>query len=605
MLHAATCGPSIKFEPFLFGVFQRDPSHWVPFDHPVLQSLAPSDVLGFIRARQGVPADEPWVLLLGLDEFNKLFECPAARIGDPGIFMKNIVASLGPRIGGVSVAPGDLPRTTVVTYLAGTMPGVMAKRGPVFRPSGLIPIFIPLAPLSPADCAAICESQPQLRARWRVLRGFRRLMDALRGWPRPVKSLVEATCQELSSNGPEHVDWAYVYGQVRFEVARMTARSSAADLAFICPAMLAELVELEDVVPLFVQQDKATTWATLVELGYAMLVPTAKNPNAYQVIVTSLFIETLVCRQSINLLPVELHGLRHMYEVCPAMRSEAREEDAGDVAFERVVAFYEAVRPELLCGLQWRTPRQDRRVALDVYYSAARFGRVPKADFAVDDDGRAALFKLKMVPPVEVQCGLTRVPKQFPASCDPNWDNGHVFHNAAGASFGDYWRLARCRHPESGIVVEVLIIGQIKLRTTKDVMSAKDAMAEYDKVDAALKSSGLSERFAGRWVFVLHTTARASVKPSDLPVNVVLIDADAIEAHMGPVLSSALRLTIRGRKANANTSSCVELMLVDGIGRPTADAIIASRGAGGFLDWASLCARVPLARALSEDAFEF
>ena len=70
MLHAATCGPSIKFEPFLFGVFQRDPSHWVPFDHPVLQSLAPSDVLGFIRARQGVPADEPWVLLLGLDEFN-------------------------------------------------------------------------------------------------------------------------------------------------------------------------------------------------------------------------------------------------------------------------------------------------------------------------------------------------------------------------------------------------------------------------------------------------------------------------------------------------------------------------------------------------------
>ena len=610
LLHAATCRPAVKFEPFLYDVFQRDPSQWVPFDHPALQSLAPSDVLSLIRARQGVPADEPWVLVLGLDEFNQLFDGPPASIDDPGTFMRNIVASLGPWLmGESSPAPGDLPRTTVVTYLAGTMPSVMAKDGPVFRPGGLslTPLFIPLAPLSPAECAAICEAQPLLRDCWRVLPRFRRLMDALRGWPRPVKSLVEATWQSLSSHGPEHVDWAYVHGQVLSEVARMAARSPVADLALICPAVLAAPVDLADDAPLLSRQDEDVTWAKLVDLGYAMFVPSAKSPDAHHVIVTSLFIETRVCRVSVNLVPAELRGLRRMYEECPPMRSEAPEEDASlsEASFERVVAFFEAVRPELLCGLQWRTPRQDRRVALGVYYSAGRFGRVPRAGFAVDDDGRAALFKLEMMPPAEVQCNLSRETEHFPVSRDPGWDNGRVFRNAAGAPCGDYWRLARCRHPESGHVVEVLIVGQVKLCAARDALSTTDVAVEYDKVDAALKDSGLAERFAGRWVFVLHTTARASVEPSDLPVNAVMIDADALGEHMGPVLSSALRLVIRGRKANANTSSCTELMLVDGVGRPTADAIIAGRGAGGFRDWASLCARVPLARALSEDAFEF
>ena len=135
-------------------------------------------------------------------------------------------------------------------------------------------------------------------------------------------------------------------------------------------------------------------------------------------------------------------------------------------------------------------------------------------------------------------------------------------------------------------------------------------MEEYNKVASALRLTecNLGSRFRGRWLLVLHSTARAEVDlAAMLPVNCVLIDATCIEAHMGPVLSSALRLTIRGRKANANWSSYDELLLVDGVGETTAEAIITARNAGAFNHWADLCERVPQMRIkkISEDDFEF
>ena len=135
-------------------------------------------------------------------------------------------------------------------------------------------------------------------------------------------------------------------------------------------------------------------------------------------------------------------------------------------------------------------------------------------------------------------------------------------------------------------------------------------MEEYNKVASALRLTecNLGSRFRGRWLLVLHSTARAEVDlAAMLPVNCVLIDATCIEAHMGPVLSSARRLMIRGRKANANWSSYEELMLVDGIGKATAKAIIAARDAGAFNHWADMCARMPRMRIkkISEDDFEF
>ena len=98
------------------------------------------------------------------------------------------------------------------------------------------------------------------------------------------------------------------------------------------------------------------------------------------------------------------------------------------------------------------------------------------------------------------------------------------------------------------------------------------------------------------------------------------------------MLAQRLRLVIRGQRANANISSKAELMMVDGVGEATANAILQARRApsesensyasdssaagstgklptrtrhAGFVSWADLCSRVPTARALAEGCLEF
>ena len=611
MLHAATCTPTTTFKSFLFEVFQRDPDLALPLDHRALRDISPWDVLGIIRARQAVPADEPWVMLMCLDEFNKgLFEGPVASIGDPAMFMTGIVSSLGSLLSSGDATPvrGGLPRTTVVAYLASSMPGVVATGGIVFRPNGQIPRHIPLFPLSPAECAAVCEAQPELRVRWRTLREFRRLMDALRGWPRALEALVEAACAELESRGPGGADWEKVYGAVEEHVRVGLMSSPKVAAAIICTAMLATPVYLKGAVPSPSEGGEVVTWEKVVELGAAMLVPDAAYPSTHVAVVTGPYIQSCLRRTSMAELPPELRALKSLYANFPALSSAPGDAALSDAEFGALVASWEAARPELLGGLtsMWQTPRKERRIEIGDYYSAARCGLAPADGFEVYSYyGRATLFKLEMEPPAEAQCALQQVVRQFPQHRAPLWDNGHVHHNVAGASIGDYWRVLRCRDPLSGLAVEVLVVGRIMLCATKDLLSAKDAEAEYVKVAAAFTSSDLGARFAGRWLLVLHATARAAFDPAALPLNVVLIDGDSVEKHMGPVLSSALRLVIRGRKANANTSNRAELMLVDGVSGEVADAVLTTRTAGGFLGWADLCERVPLVSALPEEVFQF
>ena len=178
-------------------------------------------------------------------------------------------------------------------------------------------------------------------------------------------------------------------------------------------------------------------------------------------------------------------------------------------------------------------------------------------------------------------------------------------------------------NPRTRSTVEVLVVGQCKLRTSgKDPLTARKVLDEHEKVQHAIDGTAeLAKRFAGvegRWILVVHTTTRAAVEAADLPANVVVIDADAMAAHLGPVLAPVLRLVIRGRRANANISSKAELMMVDGVGEATASAILQARASsdssspgtklptrGGFASWADLCSRVPTARTLAEGCLEF
>jgi hypothetical protein len=433
MLHAATCGPKCSFGQFMADLYSDTGLR----TEGVFDTLRPDDVLPIIRARQGVAEDDTWLLLLGMDDFNKLFSRPVASIDDPAAFLWLSVRSLLPLLhGDRPTGPHGLSHTTVVAYLAGNMPGVVADYGPVFKPGGMVPESVPLAPLSRADCEVICESQPALRGRWRTLREFRHLMDALQGWPRPLSHLLEATCKQLTQEGPDGVDWGRVSGEVHF--AKGDFDPVAADLSLICSAMLGTLVDLEDPMP---GMPEAMTWEKVVEQGSAMLVPTISPYlvcGTHQAVIASMCIEQRVRRPSLHVVPVELHGLRRMYDDYAAIRSAPGASFLRDADLEELVAFFEGVRPELVAGLQGSTPRQDRRVSLADYYEFGRFGRAPVEGFSVYSSGQARVFSLKMIPPAEVQRDRLETMHLFPQELPSAWDNGHVFRNAPGASCGEY-----------------------------------------------------------------------------------------------------------------------------------------------------------------------
>ena len=96
----------------------------------------------------------------------------------------------------------------MLPFLAGTMASVVAKDGDVFRPTGITPRQIPLSLLSREDCAAICDAQPPpLSELWRVMPEFRRLLEGVGGWPRPLAALVEDASArlELAGGDPKQV----------------------------------------------------------------------------------------------------------------------------------------------------------------------------------------------------------------------------------------------------------------------------------------------------------------------------------------------------------------------------------------------------------------
>ena len=80
----------------------------------------------------------------------------------------------------------------------------------MFRLTGITPCQIPLSLLSSEDCAAICDAQPPpLSEQWRVLPEFRRLLEGVGGWPRPLSALAEdsdaSARLELAGGDPKQV----------------------------------------------------------------------------------------------------------------------------------------------------------------------------------------------------------------------------------------------------------------------------------------------------------------------------------------------------------------------------------------------------------------
>ena len=94
-------------------------------------------------------------------------------------FLSEIVRSMYPLLQGRRPPVGRLPLTTVVLYTAGTMSDVMSSDGPVFLQTGAVPRFLALAPLTEQDMSRICDAQPELRGRWRLMPEFRLLLQVI------------------------------------------------------------------------------------------------------------------------------------------------------------------------------------------------------------------------------------------------------------------------------------------------------------------------------------------------------------------------------------------------------------------------------------------
>ena len=154
---------------------------------------------------------------------------------------------------------------------------------------------------------------------------------------------------------------------------------------------------------------------------------------------------------------------------------------------------------------------------------------------------------------------------------------------------------------------EWLVCGQDKFYEVKEVLDEEAIMKEWRKVKNVIQPEG-KKSVTERWLLVIRTTAVVSSKLdlAKIPANVVILDADGLEAFFGPILAStSLRLMLRGRRANANVSSEEELALVEGVSQELAERIVDARGRRGYDDWADLRERVPAVPARSKAFLEF
>ena len=327
----------------------------------------------------------------------------------------------------------------MLPFLAGTMASVVAKDGDVFRPTGITPRQIPLSLLSREDCAAICDAQPPpLSELWRVMPEFRRLLEGVGGWPRPLATLVEDASArlELAGGDPKQVLWAGVDMATRAAVSKrkFIAQPGNLSVVVICAAVLGSEVFPDEELPVAAGTE-GKTWDVMEQQGAIHLQPIlpkvgiGPSPPTKRVVLPLLSVLTFLEDPDVKRVPEELRGLRKLCEQWLPASGKAAVLTWQD--FESLMVFWSGVRLELLGGIESGVERGRRRVSFcDFFGPAALYGTSAKE---VPDLLPNWAESVQIALPARKQLSVSRCRRQFPNLDDAallptprRWNDGQV-----------------------------------------------------------------------------------------------------------------------------------------------------------------------------------
>ena len=563
LLYAELCDPRrATLVRFLMAVKAACPTAW--------ETLTPVTAIDLLRDWLGLRPGQLWLVLLGVDEINKLVE---ARSGlEPLTF-------LAQELGVLSSAKSMLPATLVVPFAAGTTAtaGVLAFMG-----SGYKHVMANFTPLTVDDRGRILDAlsegaAPFLRE-WRACRPLALMIAFVGGHARMFASLVEV----LREAGTKHPnlplsdwDWTTIMRDVEGCLRDWSFFTLGAKEAMLKNSVLLRLLEdallqtsvrrcalvVADPRPSPPREDPLSAPLGLTgdadcleygDLEITVAVVLVADPGSDELM--RVYMPPVVMRSLMGKLGNS--ALRYRWGVClrNLLVNYTNATSRHWQNWEVFTATAEAVK----LALAWRraqrgevgAPLPPQGFPLGEY-----LGLEPDAIAAGPPQLLWHIRPLRQDGDVD----MIRLDHQFPGftSAQQDWAGGNVVLNAPGAKLGDAFVVVLAT-PPGGVERHLLLVFECRFKQKAPTLESLghlqpsgagwtrragspekgDLPRKLEQLEE-LARQGHPEFLDGGWLMVvMHPLTSCALTPAQVAERgpVVVLDAAGVRSHLGPVL---------------------------------------------------------------------